>query len=215
MQAVRDTVADLLGEDFDDTAFQTAYDQLNQTEFHPFTTDNQDYLAYFCLILGSGLFDLEPLLEDIRAQRLTSFQQFIALIEQQVTQLPSGLVDIHREIFSNVQAGDPTPFKAFRRNEYLTTVNRMGRFGDTASIETLLAKEILITQEVREWALAWQAQGALIFGLSDKPDEASIPPETLAARGYLPIHGTGTHSVGSSPYENAPQGSNRPSPHAH
>jgi hypothetical protein len=61
----------------------------------------------------------------------------------------------------------------------------------------LLAHEILITQEVREMALMWQAAGALIFGMSDKPEEASIPTESLASQGYLPIHQTVTHAVGT------------------
>ena len=39
-------------------SFQTAYERLNQPEYHPFTTDNQDFLVYICLILGGGL--IEP-----------------------------------------------------------------------------------------------------------------------------------------------------------
>ena len=66
VQAVQDTVAGLLGEAFDLNAFHTAYDLLNQPEFHPFTADNQDYLAYICLILGSGLYRLEAVVADIR-----------------------------------------------------------------------------------------------------------------------------------------------------
>ncbi|MCJ7738702.1 MAG: hypothetical protein MUQ10_15555, partial [Anaerolineae bacterium] len=56
VEAVRRTVGELLGDDFNPEAFQTSYDMLNQPEFHPFTADNQDYLAYVCLILGSGVF---------------------------------------------------------------------------------------------------------------------------------------------------------------
>ena len=39
--AVRRTVGDLLGNAFDPVSFQEAYDLLNQTQFHPFTTDNR------------------------------------------------------------------------------------------------------------------------------------------------------------------------------
>jgi hypothetical protein len=60
----------------------------------------------------------------------------------------------------------------------------------------LLDGAIVMTQEVREMALAWREQGALLFGLSDKPDEASIPQPELAAEGCLPIHRVETHSVG-------------------
>jgi hypothetical protein len=31
-------------------------------------------------------------------------------------------------------------------------------------------------------------RGALLFGLSDKPDEASLPRPELAQKGYLPLH---------------------------
>jgi hypothetical protein len=74
----------------------------------------------------------------------------------------------------------------------------MGCLDDQASVEDLLSSEIVITQEVREAALRWQAAGALLFGLSDKPDEASIPTGDLAAQGFLPIHRVETHTVGEA-----------------
>jgi hypothetical protein len=196
VEAVRRTVDDLLGDQLDSSSFQAAYDLLNQPEFHPFTTDNQDYLAYICLILGSGLYRLDPLVVRVRAGRMATFPQFIAEVEEQADQLPSSLRDIHTEIYDCVRQGDPTPFKVFRYNEYQTTIGRMGWLPDSATAEALLADEIVITEEVRELALVWRQQGALLFGLSDKPDEASIPSDALAAEGYRPIHQTETHAVG-------------------
>jgi hypothetical protein len=196
VQAVRDTVADLLGAGFDEAAFTEVYDRFNGVEFHPFTTDNQDYLAYLCLIVGGGLFDANTLADDILAERLTSFRAFIDTVDERSDDLPGGLAAIHRDIYSNVQAGDPTPFKAFRRQEFLATLNRMGCVSDPATVETLFAEEIVITQEVRALAMEWKARGALLFGLSDKPDEASLPTTKLAAQGLLPIHRTETHVVG-------------------
>jgi hypothetical protein len=194
--AVRHTVADLLGDAFDESAFRTAYTQLNQPKFHPFTTDNQDYLAYICLILGSGLYDLQEIIDAVRAGRLTSFAQFIDQVQGQIDAMPPALSSVHREIYANVRAGDPTPFKAFRFNEYRATVSHMGQLGDDASVQKLLANEIVITQEVRAQALAWRDHGALLFGLSDKPDEASVPSDALAAQGYAAIHRTEMHAVG-------------------
>ena len=196
VQAVHQTVAGLLGDAFDEAAFQMAYDELNQSPYHPFTGDNQDYLAYICLILGSGLFDLQTVIADVQAGRLTSFRQFIERVDGRAAALKGGLADIHRDIFARVQQGDPTPFKMFRRNEYLATVSRMGQMPDSASAGELLAEEIVITQEVRALALEWQRRGALLFGLSDKPDEASVPTPAQAAQGYRPIHRTATHAVG-------------------
>ncbi len=197
VEAVRHTVGDLLGAGFDAEGFQAAYDCLNQPRFHPFTSDNQDYLAYVCLILGSGLYALDPLVDEIDSGRMVSFSQFIDAVDARSSELPADLRGIHAGIYVNVQQGDPTPFKEFRYNEYLTTTAQMGHLEDGASVPDLLAGEILVTQEVRQVALAWKEQGALLFGLSDKPDEASVPGPDLAARGCLPIHRVETHAVGT------------------
>ena len=197
VEAVRRTVGDLLGDGFDAESFQVAYDCLNQPQFHPFTSDNQDYLAYVCLILGSGLYALESLVGEIHSGRMVSFPQFIDGVDGRSGDLPADLREIHAGIYACVQQGDPTPFKEFRYNEYLTTTARMGHLDDRASVPDLLAGEIVITQEVREMALIWKEQGALLFGLSDKPDEASVPGERLAALGRLPIHRVETHVVGT------------------
>lgn len=198
VEAVRRTVGELLGDSFDSESFQTAYDYLNQPEFHPFTADNQDYLAYTCLVLGSGLYALESLVAEVRARQLSTFTQFLEQVDDRAVHLPVGLRPIHRQIVTRVRQGDPTPFKAFRYNEYQTTVERLGQIvGDRPATE-LLDREIVITQEVREVALTWQEQGALLFGLSDKPDEASLPREPLAAEGYQPIHRAETHAVGDA-----------------
>jgi hypothetical protein len=197
LRAVHVTVAGILGEAFDTAAFQRAYDLLNAPEFHPFTADNQDYLAYMCLILGSGLYALEQVVDEVRRGELASFRQFIDGVERRAGELPAALRAVHQGIYVNVQAGDPTPFKPFRRNEYLETVSRMGCLKDGSTAEQLLSEEIVITQEVRQVALDWRQRGALLFGLSDKPDEASLPTPELSARGYKPIHCTETHVVGT------------------
>jgi hypothetical protein len=197
LEAVRQTVQELLGAAFDTTGFESSYNRLNKTEFHPFTTDNQDYLAYLCLILGSDLFTLDDLVDDIRSGKLSCFTEFLDLVEARVRELPDSLGRLHADIYSRVRAGEATPFKAFRYNEYRATVSRMGKPAGDADIAARLDQEIVITQEVRERALAWQAQGALLFGLSDKPDEASIPTESLVKQGYQAIHRTQTHALGA------------------
>ncbi len=196
VEAVRHTVGELLGENFDPSRFQTAYERLNQPKFHPFTSDNQDYLAYICLILGSGLYTLDELVAAVHAGRLTNFEQFITGVDGHADKLPISLRHIHRGVYALVRQGDPTPFKAFRYNEYQATIERMGWLDDAAPTAELLEKEIVITQEVRDLTLVWRERGALLFGLSDKPDEASIPTDDLAARGYQSIHRTETHTVG-------------------
>ncbi len=189
-------MAGLLGADFVRPAFLEAYQKLNQPEFHVFTADNQDYLAYICLIVARGLVGLDEVMGAVRSGELTTFHQFISRVDRRLGELPATLAAVHAEIYASVLRGDPTPFKDFRRNEYGLTVGSMGCLPDDAPVEALLAGEIVITQEVRAWALEWRRRGALLFGLSDKPDEASIPTAELAARGWQPIHRTPTHAVG-------------------
>ncbi|MCK4449618.1 MAG: hypothetical protein KAX26_03395, partial [Anaerolineae bacterium] len=129
--------------------------------------------------------------------RLKNFEQFIIEVDDRATELSTNLRRIHSSVYALVQQGDPTPFKAFRYNEYQATVERMGWLDDGVPVAELLEQEIVITQEVREMALAWRERGVLLFGLSDKPDEASIPTGDLAAQGYRAIHRVETHAVGN------------------
>jgi hypothetical protein len=196
LEAVEVTVADLLGAAFDPAAFRAVYEPLNQPEYHKFTADNQDYLAYICLILGSGLYNYDGLVLEVQTGAMASFGQFIARVESRKHELPAQLASIHQDIYRNFLAGDPTPFKTFRHNEYRTTTRRFGCLADSEPVRSLLRDEIVITQEVREMAMGWRGRGALLFGLSDKPDEASLPAPELAKQGYLPLHRTVTHAVG-------------------
>jgi hypothetical protein len=198
VQAVRQTVETLLGSAFDMVQFEASYNLLNRPEFHPFTVDNQDYLAYVCLILGSDLFTLEALVEEIRAGQLQTFDRFIGAVDARAAELPEQLQALHADICERVKAGDATPFKAFRYNEYRLTVSRMGHFGANAPASALLAREIVLTQELCAAAQRWRQQGALLFGLSDKPDEASLPSPALAQEGFRPLHQTRTHAVGGA-----------------
>ena len=197
VEGVERTVADLLGDGFDAEAFRAAYDELNQSAYYRLTADNQDYLAYICLILGAGLFQLEDVVEAVRDGTLHSFEAFIGEVERRRNELArSGLTSIHDEVWARVCAGDPTPFKAFRYNEYLTTVARFGRLPGS-SPEAFLQQRIAITEEVRAAALALQRRGALLFGLSDKPDEASLPSAAQVQAGMLPLHELETLVIGA------------------
>jgi bifunctional aspartokinase / homoserine dehydrogenase 1 len=196
VRAVRVTVAGALGAGFDPQVFQAAYDRLKQPEYHSFTRDNQDYLAYICLVIGSGRYSLERVLEGVQSERWHSFGDFIEEVDRGVDTLGARLAGIHQDIYQHVQAGDPTPFKTFRRNEYLETVAHMGRLEDGLPIQRYLQEEIVITHEVRRMALEWRRRGALLFGISDKPDEASCPTPDQARQGYVPIHRVEARVVG-------------------
>ncbi|MCL6431133.1 MAG: hypothetical protein K6V36_09775 [Anaerolineae bacterium] len=198
VDGVRETVADLLGPGFDQAAFDRAYGELNQPAYHAFTADNQDYLAYICLAIGAGMIAFEELLQEVQAGHLRDFAGFLQAVEAQAERAEPRLAALHRDIAGRVAAGDPTPFKAFRRREYLATVARLGQLPDDAPPEVRLREEILITEELREVALTARERGALLFGLSDKPDEASTPTPEQAAAGMQPLHRVPTHAFGES-----------------
>ncbi len=194
--AMRSTIFDLLGDSLEEESLSETYSQFNRPCFHPFTADNQDYIAYTCLIVESGLITRGRLAGMIEADEIGTFADLLALVDEHEAFLPDGLRRIHRQVRTAVMRGDPTPFVDFRRAEYRFTADRMGCLDDDAPVETLLDEEIVITHEVRESVLRWRNEGALLFGLSDKPDEASIPTADLAAQGYRPIHEIMTHVIG-------------------
>ncbi len=197
--AVEATVAQALGEDYDQEAFRRAYAVLNDPQYHQFTADNQDNLAYICIMLGAGVSALEALLADLAAGRLTSFKDFMARVDAARDTLPSpGLRALHDEIYARVQAGDPTPFKAFRRREFLETVRRMGHLPEDTPLAQRLSEEICLTREVVEVVQWLRGRRCLVMALSDKPDEATMPTPELACQGYLPLHRVPTHIAGPS-----------------
>jgi hypothetical protein len=189
VDAAGDTARATLGADFRMEAFRRIYDELHQATYHPFTADNQDYLVYIALMVSAGVYDFDALLADLSAKRLVTFEAFVAACDER---LRAGdfapLHPIHQEVLGNLRRGDPTPFKSFRTREYERTLARMDALPDDTPLERLLAEEITITREVADAALDLCARGVLTFGLSDKPDEASLPRPDLAQKGYLPLH---------------------------
>ncbi len=198
VEAVRRTVEEVLGGDFDEGEFRAVYDELNQPRYHPFTADNQDYLAYICLMVSGGVYDFTQLLADLEAERLSSFAHFVVTCAER--EVGDELIPVHREVYANFRRGDPTPFKSFRYREYEETVRRMDCLPDEVGEERVLAEEIVITREVADVCRFLREKGVLLFGLTDKPDESSIPRPELAQKGYLPLHRVTMKVVGSSIY---------------
>jgi len=197
--AIEATVSDAIGAAFDRDAFRAAYGTINVPKYHSFTADNQDYLAYICLMISAGFTTTEGLLGDLEAGRLASFRDFIERVETRRERLPSdALRALHADIYGLVVAGDPTPFKAFRRREYRETVGRMGHLPDDAPLAQRLVEEVCLTREVVEFASWLAGRGCLLLAASDKPDEATMPSPALVAEGFLPLHRTPTHIVGPS-----------------
>jgi len=190
VQAVFATMRAALGDGFEAGTFRQTYDALNVPEYHRFTADNQDYLAYVCLMAIGGVYPVDELWRDLGSQYLASITQFVERCEARRATMRGGLLQAHEEVFQGMAAEDPTPFKAFRRREYLETVGRMNVLASDATVDDVLRQEIVITNEVASVAHALGQRGVLVFGMSDKPDEAALPSEECAARGYRALHHT-------------------------
>ncbi|MEX1309232.1 MAG: hypothetical protein AB1Z65_02310 [Candidatus Sulfomarinibacteraceae bacterium] len=194
--AVVRTARELRGEAVNRDLLLAAYNHFNDPQFHAFTTDNQDYLAYLAMLVESGWSSIEKIREGIARGRLGSFGDLLNAVSATVERLPNRLRRAHDNVVMAVEIGDPTPFKDFRRAEYRETVDRMAPPGKVEDMARLLATRITLTAEVWRRIRLWRDRGALLFGLSDKPDEASFPSAELETQGYQPLHITRAMVVG-------------------
>ncbi len=201
--AIEATLRDAVGPSFDEQEFRQAYAVINAPKYHPFTADNQDNVAYICLMISAGLVDMTDLLHQIDGGQLHDFRGLMTEIDARSDALPREVAALHEDIYRRTLAGDLTPFKAFRRREYVETVSRMGHLPEdgAAGAPTLaqrLVEEICMTREVLD-ACDWlKNRGCLMVALSDKPDEATAPEPEQAGRGWQPLHRTRTHVIGPS-----------------
>ncbi|NJM05106.1 hypothetical protein HC891_01035 [Candidatus Gracilibacteria bacterium] len=166
---------DLLGGALDEAAFCFNYASLCQKHYHDFTCDNQDYVTYTALLIASGVLSRETF---DAALHNGDLPHFAALLEQKTSRVPDALQALHREISARVAEGDPTPFIAFRRAEFVATAARLsdGR--------------LTICREVFTACMRLRTAGALCFAASDKPSESARPTEAQRAQGFMALHHT-------------------------
>lgn len=192
------TMDSVLGEDFDQALYEQHYNELNRSRYHLLTADNQDYLAYICMVLNTRLISLEEVMREVESKSLDSFEQFIRWVDSRMMINPAAgevLREVHEAVNGSVRIGDPTPFKRFRRQEFVSTMEHMGNMPDSASAQELLENEITITEEVYQLAQWFKARNCQILCLSDKPDEASRPHPRVSPD-LAPLHRAQTHRVG-------------------
>jgi hypothetical protein len=198
LEGIFRTMTSVLGEEgFKKELFVKHYGELNRSRYHFLTADNQDYLAYICLMLNAGMIGFDELTTEIESGSLEDFDQFIRWTDSRMLINNSGtsLLEAHESVLTSVRNGDPTPFKQFRRQEFLCTVEHMGCMDDDATVEEMLEQEITLTEEVFQVAEWLKARGCFLLCLSDKPDEASCPSKGRTTD-HLPIHRVATHRVG-------------------
>jgi hypothetical protein len=165
----------LFGDDLSEEGFSTLYNTLCGSEFHVLTLDNQDYVVYITLLLASGIL---PVSEFVAGMNNDTLSNFSRLLEAVTPRIPAPLVSLHAEIRTLHEAGDPTPFKAFRRTELAATAARM------VSGRLTLCRELVA---LAQWMVE---QGALCLAASDKPAESALPVPEQQEMGILPLHHT-------------------------
>lgn len=200
IQGIFRTMDAVLGNDFDQAAFERQYGDLNRARYHTLTADNQDFLAYICLVLNTGLIKYDELVTQFDNGSLHDFEQFVRWVDSRMMggarRMGEPFRQVHEAVGASLRIGDPTPFKRFRRQEFLSTAAHMGHLPKNTSVEQLLAEEITFTQEVRELSDWLQKRGCLLICLSDKPQEASCPERPSSD--FLPLHQIDTDCVGTS-----------------
>jgi hypothetical protein len=139
-------------------------------------------------MVAGGIYDEGELWRELETGKLDGFATFIEACNRRMGTGQGGPLAVHREVYDNWRSGDPTPFKSFRRREYFETIKRMDLLADDADRETVLKGEIVLTGEVVAAARYLQERRVLCFGISDKPDEASLPTPELAAEGWPALH---------------------------
>lgn len=198
LEGIYRTMDSILGDRFDRAAFERQYAILNQAEYHQITADNQDYLAYICLVLNVKLLQMDELVGEIQENRLDNFEQFVRWANSRLMISPAGgeqFRQVHEAVSMSFFAGDPTPFKRFRKEEFRTTLERMGNLDESKSVDELLEEEITITREVVEASQWLMKRGCQVLCMSDKPDESACPSHHIAHE-FLPLHEVETHCVG-------------------
>ena len=200
LQGAARTLTSVLGQRFDFAQFESFYTEFNQPAYHGLTEDNQDYVAYICLVVGTGILSFDEVKAQAQAGSLDNFEQFTRLVETRMMINPAGgglFREAHDAVLMSVRNGDPTPFKSFRRQEFVCTIEMMGQLADDAPIEQVLSEEVTLTQEIYELITWLRGRGVTVLCLSDKPDEASCPHRHVSPD-LSPVHRAETHRVGTS-----------------
>ncbi|MEN6369145.1 MAG: hypothetical protein ABFD77_05545 [Thermotogota bacterium] len=171
------------------------YAEINHSRFRDFVEDNQDVVVYLSTLVVSGSVSLSDLEVRRTDQADKGFRAFLEEVNRRRRSLSPGMRSFHDDVYGRASAGCPTLVPAFRRAEYRETVARMSNAAADAPVGRLLEERVAITGEVWDVLRAWRERGALIFALSDKPDEAAFP-SAGAPVDARPIHATPTCIIG-------------------
>ena len=199
MNGVKKLVQKTLKKKWQEDHFLLIYKTFNEPAYHFLTEDNQDYLAFVCLMILADVWSFEELVDQLIQKKITSFQEFLNRTASLLRNRPDPAVAPYfEEVFMATVKGDPTPFKSFRRMEYLATIERIDCVQSENPAE-ILRSEITLTQEIVDLAsFLKEKRFGPILCISDKPPESTFPSDDLKQRGYLPLHQMPMKVVGKS-----------------
>jgi len=189
MEGVKKLIRETLNKQWQEDHFLLIYKTFNEPAYHFLTEDNQDYLAFICLMILAGVWSFEELIEQLIQKKITSFQEFLNRTAFLLQHRPMPVVaPFFEEVFLATVKGDPTPFKSFRRMEYLATIERLDCLQSEYPAE-ILQSEITLTQEIVEIiSFLKEKQFGPFWCISDKPPESTFPTDDQKQKGYLPLH---------------------------
>jgi hypothetical protein len=173
--AALDVARSLPGFALDEPTFEHYYATLCGSAYHGLTLDNQDYTVFAALLLTGGVLSLD----ELRAQRADGTpRSFGLLLDVVAGRVPPALEEPYTAVRAAHEAGDPSPFKAFRRAELVATLARMGD------------GRLTLCREVVAAARTLRERGVLCIAASDKPAESALPTREQEAAGRAPLHHT-------------------------
>jgi FMN phosphatase YigB (HAD superfamily) len=170
VSAVKEIVRAIMGVGrFEDAPIDRVYREFDNEQYHPLTSDNQDYVLVLslCCLLGVSS------IEEIRREFLMTGSLMLNFIERCRDRLQKRKTaeplawEFIQEVYFNARQNDPTPCKTFRQNEYLQTLRRMKDRSLPA------AEQIVLTREVVELISYLRGQGITVIAFSDKPKESA------------------------------------------
>jgi len=169
--AITSIIKDALGE-IEEDRFDYIYSRLNRRSLHSFTGDNQDIVAIMSILFYGDYYALGRFIREFYAGNWREPLEFFNTITIPPNDKAYKLLE---EVKENLLKKNPTAFPTFREKEFNCTLKRMDFLPDVSDVRKLLNEEILITKEVYDVGLIAKNKGALVFGLSDKPELSSIP----------------------------------------
>lgn len=190
LDAVHSLVKDIIGESvYEPDKTERLYREFDQDQYHVLTGDNQDFVVLLTLACTLGFYDTS----DVRNMLRVYSRSIGSLVTDMRFRLDKNRAgntfgkawDFVQEVYYNLGAGDNTPCKSFRREEYKATAQRMYIRSDTVGgkLPFNSSEQVALTREIVDLIEFLRDRGATVLALSDRPVESTYPSKALETEG--------------------------------